>query len=77
MSLVVSQMTLLWSTLQLQLSSAKAESLADLFYKSKVYFFIVVLNPFFTVLVSYRRRDLVFKLFVHVASCPGGFFFRW
>lgn len=64
-------------TLQLQLSSAKAESLADLFYRSKAYFFKVVFNSFFTVLVSYRRRDTDFKIYLHVVSYPGGFFFRW
>lgn len=47
------------------------------FLQEQGLFFKVVLNPFFTVLVSYRRRGIVFKLFVQVVSCPGGFFFRW
>lgn len=77
MSLVVSQIPLLWGGVN---SSAPAEFSQSWkfgwpFLQEQGLFFIV-LNPLFTVLVSYRR-DMVFKLFLRVLSCPGGFFFRW
>lgn len=47
------------------------------FLQEQGLFFKLVLNPYFTLLVPYRGREMVFKLYSQVVPCPEGFILRW